>query len=188
MNVGCRDGTLLAYPAPERLKGSGSGHRAVHAAPHAYGGGEDPASNPGMRPGITRIFESAIPTREATHIEQPWKGNGNDVRRTGGSLAIPETQSALFCGLARRGPGPVRRAAVLPGTGPVQIRWRRRRVGAARMGGPRRRRAVIAVLGGFADAGGRVRTGRMLRACRRCGRFCAKRTPGCRGCGSAAAR
>ena len=37
----CED-VLLVYLAPERLKGVGPDHRAVHAAPHAYGGGEKP--------------------------------------------------------------------------------------------------------------------------------------------------
>ena len=37
----CED-TLLAYLAPDELKGVGRDHRAVHAAPHAYGGGEKP--------------------------------------------------------------------------------------------------------------------------------------------------
>ena len=37
----CED-TLLVYLAPEALKGVGRDHRAVHAAPHAYGGGEKP--------------------------------------------------------------------------------------------------------------------------------------------------
>ena len=37
----CGD-TLLIYLAPETLKGVGRDHRAVHAAPHAYGGGEVP--------------------------------------------------------------------------------------------------------------------------------------------------
>ena len=37
----CND-VLLVYLAPERLKGVGRDHRAVHAAPHAYGGGERP--------------------------------------------------------------------------------------------------------------------------------------------------
>ena len=36
------DDVLLVYLAPERLKGVGRDHRAVHAAPHAYGGGERP--------------------------------------------------------------------------------------------------------------------------------------------------
>ena len=38
----CND-VLLVYLAPERLKGVGRDHRAVHAAPHAYGAGRDPA-------------------------------------------------------------------------------------------------------------------------------------------------
>ena len=33
---------LLAYLAPERLKGVGLDQRAMHAAPHAYGGGTGP--------------------------------------------------------------------------------------------------------------------------------------------------
>ena len=37
----CED-TLLVYLAPDELKGTGADHRAVHAAPHAYGGGERP--------------------------------------------------------------------------------------------------------------------------------------------------
>ena len=37
----CGD-TLLVYLAPDELKGVGRDHRAVHAAPHAYGGGERP--------------------------------------------------------------------------------------------------------------------------------------------------
>ena len=37
----CED-VLLVYLAPERLKGVGPDHRAVHAAPHAYGGGRKP--------------------------------------------------------------------------------------------------------------------------------------------------
>ena len=37
----CAD-TLLVYLAPDELKGTGADHRAVHAAPHAYGGGEKP--------------------------------------------------------------------------------------------------------------------------------------------------
>ena len=37
------DDVLLVYLAPERLKGVGRDHRAVHAAPHAYGGGRAPA-------------------------------------------------------------------------------------------------------------------------------------------------
>ena len=37
----CED-TLLVYLAPAALKGTGGDHRAVHAAPHAYGGGEVP--------------------------------------------------------------------------------------------------------------------------------------------------
>ncbi len=37
----CED-TLLVYLAPYELKGTGADHRAVHAAPHAYGGGEKP--------------------------------------------------------------------------------------------------------------------------------------------------
>ena len=37
----CED-TLLVYLAPERLKGVGRDHRAVHAAPQAYGDGRDP--------------------------------------------------------------------------------------------------------------------------------------------------
>ena len=37
----CGD-TLLVYLAPQALKGVGPDHRAVHAAPHAYGGGEVP--------------------------------------------------------------------------------------------------------------------------------------------------
>ena len=37
----CED-TLLVYLAPDALKGVGRDHRAVHAAPHAYGGGERP--------------------------------------------------------------------------------------------------------------------------------------------------
>ena len=37
----CED-TLLVYLAPGRLKGTGADHRAVHAAPLAYGGGRDP--------------------------------------------------------------------------------------------------------------------------------------------------
>ena len=37
----CED-TLLVYLAPERLKGVGPDHRAVHAAPHAYGDGRAP--------------------------------------------------------------------------------------------------------------------------------------------------
>ena len=37
----CED-VLLVYLAPERLKGTGRDHRAVHAAPHAYGGGDRP--------------------------------------------------------------------------------------------------------------------------------------------------
>ncbi len=36
------DDTLLVYLAPEALKGTGSDHRAVHAAPHAYDGGDRP--------------------------------------------------------------------------------------------------------------------------------------------------
>ncbi len=36
------DDVLLVYLAPERLKGTGRDHRAVHAAPHAYGGGDRP--------------------------------------------------------------------------------------------------------------------------------------------------
>ena len=38
----CED-TLLVFLAPERLKGTGTDHRAVHAAPQAYGDGRDPA-------------------------------------------------------------------------------------------------------------------------------------------------
>ena len=38
----CED-TLLVYLAPARLKGTGVDHRAVHAAPQAYGDGRDPA-------------------------------------------------------------------------------------------------------------------------------------------------
>ena len=37
----CED-TLLVWLAPERLKGVGRDHRAVHAAPHAYGDGREP--------------------------------------------------------------------------------------------------------------------------------------------------
>ena len=37
----CED-TLLVYLAPHELKGTGADHRTVHAAPHAYGGGEKP--------------------------------------------------------------------------------------------------------------------------------------------------
>ena len=37
----CED-VLLVYLAPEGLKGTGNDHRAVHAAPHAYGGGDQP--------------------------------------------------------------------------------------------------------------------------------------------------
>ncbi len=37
----CED-TLLVCLAPDELKGTGADHRAVHAAPHAYGGGEKP--------------------------------------------------------------------------------------------------------------------------------------------------
>ena len=37
----CED-TLLVYLAPDELKGTGADHRTVHAAPHAYGGGEKP--------------------------------------------------------------------------------------------------------------------------------------------------
>ena len=37
----CGD-TLLVYLAPDALKGVGRDHRAVHAAPHAYGGGGRP--------------------------------------------------------------------------------------------------------------------------------------------------
>ena len=37
----CED-TLLVYLSPDELKGVGRDHRAVHAAPHAYGGGEKP--------------------------------------------------------------------------------------------------------------------------------------------------
>ena len=37
----CED-TLLVYLAPGELKGVGADHRAVHAAPHAYGDGRDP--------------------------------------------------------------------------------------------------------------------------------------------------
>ena len=37
----CED-TLLVYLVPDELKGVGRDHRAVHAAPHAYGGGEKP--------------------------------------------------------------------------------------------------------------------------------------------------
>ena len=37
------DDTLLVYLAPDELKGVGSDHRAVHAAPLAYGDGRDPA-------------------------------------------------------------------------------------------------------------------------------------------------
>ena len=37
----CED-TLLVYLAPARLKGVGRDHRAVHAAPQAYGDGRDP--------------------------------------------------------------------------------------------------------------------------------------------------
>ena len=37
----CAD-TLLVYLAPAELKGVGPDHRAVHAAPHAYGDGRDP--------------------------------------------------------------------------------------------------------------------------------------------------
>ena len=37
----CGD-TLLVYLAPEALKGVGADHRAVHAAPHAYGDAGDP--------------------------------------------------------------------------------------------------------------------------------------------------
>ena len=37
------DDVLLVYLAPGRLKGVGRDHRAVHAAPHAYGGGRAPA-------------------------------------------------------------------------------------------------------------------------------------------------
>ncbi len=36
------DDVLLVYLAPEELKGVGRDHRAVHGAPHAYGGGEKP--------------------------------------------------------------------------------------------------------------------------------------------------
>ncbi len=36
------DDTLLVYLAPDELKGVGRDHRAVHAAPHAYGGGNKP--------------------------------------------------------------------------------------------------------------------------------------------------
>ena len=36
------DDVLLVYLAPDELKGTGSDHRAVHAAPHAYGGGDRP--------------------------------------------------------------------------------------------------------------------------------------------------
>ena len=38
----CED-TLLVFLAPRRLKGTGADHRAVHAAPHAYGDGRAPA-------------------------------------------------------------------------------------------------------------------------------------------------
>ena len=37
----CED-VLLVYLAPGELKGTGPDHRAVHAAPHAYGGGDRP--------------------------------------------------------------------------------------------------------------------------------------------------
>ena len=37
----CED-VLLVYLAPQALKGTGPDHRAVHAAPHAYGGGREP--------------------------------------------------------------------------------------------------------------------------------------------------
>ena len=36
------DDVLLVYLAPERLKGVGRDQRAMHAAPHAYGGGTGP--------------------------------------------------------------------------------------------------------------------------------------------------
>ena len=36
------DDVLLVYLAPETLKGTGNDHRAVHAAPHAYGDGRKP--------------------------------------------------------------------------------------------------------------------------------------------------
>ncbi|MDE0051574.1 MAG: hypothetical protein OXO52_17430 [Rhodospirillales bacterium] len=37
------ENTLLVFLAPERLKGTGTDHRTVHAAPLAYGDGRDPA-------------------------------------------------------------------------------------------------------------------------------------------------
>ena len=36
------DDVLVVYLAPDELKGTGNDHRAVHAAPHAYGGGDRP--------------------------------------------------------------------------------------------------------------------------------------------------
>ena len=51
----CED-TLLVYLAPDELKGVGRDHRAVHAAPHAYGGGERPVMH-WLESGVARGSE-----------------------------------------------------------------------------------------------------------------------------------
>ncbi|MCY4408269.1 MAG: hypothetical protein OXC15_18015, partial [Rhodospirillaceae bacterium] len=78
----CED-VLLVYLAPEELKGTGNDHRAVHAAPHAYGGGDRPVLH--------------------------WLENG---RAEGGAGRAAVTLPACLSEAARGGPLPSGRAAL----------------------------------------------------------------------------
>ena len=78
----CED-TLLVYLAPDELKGVGRDHRAVHAAPHAHGGGERP---------VLHWLESGV-------------ARGGAGR---GAVTLP----ACLSGSARGGPLPSGRAAL----------------------------------------------------------------------------
>ncbi len=78
----CED-VLLVYLAPEELKGTGDDHRAVHAAPHAYGGGDQPVLH--------------------------WLENG---RAGGGAGRAAATLPACLSEASRGGPLPSGRAAL----------------------------------------------------------------------------
>ena len=77
------DDVLLVYLAPEELKGTGNDHRAVHAAPHAYGGGDRPVLH--------------------------WLENG---RAEGGAGRAAVTLPACLSEASRGGPLPSGRAAL----------------------------------------------------------------------------
>ncbi|MDD9990710.1 MAG: hypothetical protein OXP75_02830 [Rhodospirillales bacterium] len=80
------DDVLLVYLAPEELKGTGNDHRAVHAAPHTYGGGDRPVLH--------------------------WLENG---RAEGGAGRAAVTLPACLSEAAHGGPLPSGRAALAGG-------------------------------------------------------------------------